>query len=142
MRTFEMENIDLDEEDPFIGMISAICFAVRSTYHTTLQATPGQLVFGRDMIFHIETVADWQHIHHRKQALINKNNQRENAKRHEHDYAVGDKVLINVADHHKMERPRVGPYTIVRTHTNGTVTIQKGNVTERLNIRQIVPFQD
>ena len=142
MRTFEVDNIDLDEEDPFIGMISAICFAVRSTYHTTLQATPGQLVFGRDMIFHIETVADWQHIHNRKQALINKNNQRENAKRHEHDYAVGDRVLINVADHHKMERPRAGPYSIVRTHTNGTVTIQKGAVTERLNIRQIVPFQD
>ena len=142
IRTWEVENIDLEDTDPFIGIVSAICFAIRSTYHTTLQATPGQVVFGRDMIFPITHITDWQQIHNRKQELINKNNERENARRHEHDYAVGEFVLINVADHHKMEKPRAGPYEIIRTHTNGTVTIQKGNVTERLNIRQVVPFQE
>jgi hypothetical protein len=29
------------------------CQAIRSTYHTTLQATPFQLVFGRDVIHNI-----------------------------------------------------------------------------------------
>ena len=62
IRTFELENIELDEDDPFAGLVSAVGFAVRSTYHTTLQATPGQLVFGRDMILPIQYVADWQHI--------------------------------------------------------------------------------
>jgi hypothetical protein len=33
--------------------------AIRSTYHTTLQATPCQLVFGRDMIHNIAFRANW-----------------------------------------------------------------------------------
>jgi transposase InsO family protein len=48
IRTFELQDNYLDEEDPWKGILSAAAFAVRSTYHTTLQKTPGQLVFGRD----------------------------------------------------------------------------------------------
>ena len=65
--TFELEDIELDEDDPFCGLISVVGFAIRSTYHTTLQATPGQLVFGRDVIFSIQYIADWQHTKNRKQ---------------------------------------------------------------------------
>ena len=51
IRTFELyDNNDLDEEDPFAGVLSATMFAMRATYHTTTQATPTQLVFGRDAI--------------------------------------------------------------------------------------------
>jgi hypothetical protein len=140
IRTFELEEIDLDEDDPFSGLVSAVGFAIRSTYHTTLQATPGQLVFGRDMIFPIQHVADWAHIKNRKQTLINKNNDRENAKRVDYDYVVGDAVLLYTPDPNKMEMPREGPYLITQVHVNGTVTIQKDSVTQRLNIRQLVPF--
>ena len=56
-------------------------FAMRSTYHTTLEATPMQLVFGRDAVLPIFHQADWQYIKAKKQRLINMNNQRENAKR-------------------------------------------------------------
>jgi len=45
IRTFDYDN--LDEADPWSGILSATMFAVRATYHTTLQATPSQLVFGR-----------------------------------------------------------------------------------------------
>jgi hypothetical protein len=37
-------------------------YAIRSTYHTTLQATPYQLVFGRDMIQNIAFRANWDQI--------------------------------------------------------------------------------
>mgnify|MGYP000694934578 CR=1 FL=1 len=47
--TFELENIELPLYDPFGCFLSATTWVIRSTYHTTLQATPGQLVFGRDM---------------------------------------------------------------------------------------------
>ena len=42
-----------EEEDPFTGVVSAVCWAaVRSTYHATLKAMPGQLlVFGREITF-------------------------------------------------------------------------------------------
>ena len=66
----------------------------------------------------------------------------ENAKRVEYDYKVGDNVLLYTPNPHKMEQPREGPYPILQVHTNGTVTLEKGAVSQRLNIRQIVPFQE
>jgi transposase InsO family protein len=142
IRTFDVDNIDLEDNDPFAGLVSAVCFAIRSTYHTTLQATPGQLVFGRDMIFPIEHIADWQLIKNRKQIMIDRNNAKENLKRIDYDYRAGEKVLIFTPDPNKMEQPREGPYEIVQVHTNGTVTLQKGPVTQRYNVRQIVPFRE
>ena len=53
IRTFELEENYLDKSNPWKGILSATAFAVRSTYHTTLMKSPGQLVFGRDMIFNI-----------------------------------------------------------------------------------------
>jgi hypothetical protein len=44
----------------------AVAFALRSTYHTTLQVTPGQLVFGRDMVLNIQHLTDWTVIKARK----------------------------------------------------------------------------
>ena len=54
IRTFDNEERAIDRSDPWTGVLSAAAFAVRSTYHTTLQATPDQLVYGRDMIFNIK----------------------------------------------------------------------------------------
>ena len=83
----------MDEEDPWSGVLAAAMFALRATYHTTTQATPMQLVFGRDAILNTVFEANWKYIQDRKQQLIRKNNQRENAKRIPDEYHVGDKVL-------------------------------------------------
>ncbi len=37
-------------------------WAVCSTYHTVLKASPGAAIFGRDMLFDIPFIADWQKI--------------------------------------------------------------------------------
>jgi hypothetical protein len=37
-------------------------WAVRSTYHTVLKASPGAAIFGQDMLFDIPFIADWQMI--------------------------------------------------------------------------------
>jgi len=81
IRTFELETNYLDQDDPWKGILSATAFAVRSTYHTTLKKTPGQLVFGRDMFFNIKHIANWEFIRQNKQKMIEKNNKAENAKR-------------------------------------------------------------
>jgi hypothetical protein len=47
------------------------------------------------MIFNIQPIANWEYIKQRKKRLINLNNKRENAKREQHVYRVGDKVLRN-----------------------------------------------
>jgi transposase InsO family protein len=80
IRTFELESNYLDEEDPWKGILSATAFAVQSTFHTSLRNTPGQLVFGRDMIYNIKHEANWDLKKKRKQQLIEKKNEAENAK--------------------------------------------------------------
>ncbi len=86
IRKFELENNYLDEEDPWKGILSATAFAVRSTFHTTLQQTPGQLVFGSGMIFDVKHTANWEYIRQRKQTIINKSNVKEISKRIYHKY--------------------------------------------------------
>ena len=80
--------------DPWSGILDATMFAAHPTYHTTLQASPMQLVFGRDAILNIKHVADWEHIWQRKQLRINPNNMRENMWQNNHKYKVGDKILV------------------------------------------------
>jgi hypothetical protein len=41
----------------------------------------------------------------------------------------------------KLSSPCMGPYAVTQVYNNGSVQIQKGIVSERVNIRQISPFQ-
>ena len=141
IRTFELQENYLDEEDPWRGILSATAFAVCATYHTTLQKSPGQLVFGRDMIFNIKHQANWEYIQNRKQDIINQNNQRENAKRIPHEYHKGDLVLLRIGTEHKYEQPYSGPHTITEVFSNGTVRIRKGAIVETVNIRRLQPYK-
>ena len=141
LRTFELEKQELDENDPWSTFLSATAFAIRSTYHTVLDATPGQIVFGRDMVLPIRFKADWAAIIKRKQQQIAKDNARENNRRIRHTYKVGDKVLLTKPGIlPKMSTPREGPYKIIRVFTNGTVRIQRGVVASRVNIRRLTPY--
>ena len=92
------------------------------------------------MIFNIQHSANWEYIKKRKQHLIDKNNERENAKRIPHEYKVGDKVLLTKGTENKYEQPRSGPHPIIQIFQNGTVEIQKGAVSEVVNIRRITPY--
>jgi hypothetical protein len=142
VRTFDLEENYLDDNDPWKGILSATAFAVRSTYHTTLKKTPGQLIFGRDMILNIKHEANWEYIKQQKQKLINKNNERENKNRVPHQYQIGDKVLLNRGTENKYEIPYEGPYTVLEVNDNGTVRLQMKSVSDIVNIRRIVPFKD
>jgi transposase InsO family protein len=142
IRTFELEDNYLDEEDPWKGILSATAFAVRSTYHTTLQNSPGQLVFGRDMIFNIQHKANWEFIRQRKQQLIDKNNKRENSKRKQYVYKEGDLVLLKVGTENKYEAPYSGPFNILKINDNGTVRLKVKSVVDTYNIRQLIPYHD
>jgi len=56
----------------------SIRYSINISHYTT--NTPGQLVFGRDTIFNVKHEANWEFIRKRKQQLIEKNNNAENAK--------------------------------------------------------------
>jgi hypothetical protein len=141
IRTFAKE--DLDEEDPWGGILAATMFAVRATYHTTMQATPAQLVFGRDSIINTKFEANWAYIKERKEKLIAQNNKRENAARILHTYKTHDKVLYrNTMDSKFSELPWKGPFEITEVNQNGTVKLKMGKVTDTINIRNIKPFRE
>jgi hypothetical protein len=53
LRSFDLEKEDLEEDNPFEYFLQSTAWANKSTYHTILQASPCQLVFGRDMIHNI-----------------------------------------------------------------------------------------
>ena len=72
--TFEVHQAELDEDNPFAGLLSAMMFAVHATYHTTLQATPLQLVFSQDTILNVKFKSDWEEIRRQKQQCIHLNN--------------------------------------------------------------------
>ena len=140
IRTFDLENNYIDEKDPFKGVLAATAFAVRSTYHTTLKKMPGQLVFGRDMIFNIQHVANWEFIRHNKQKHIDKNNKAENAKCQAHLYQKGDLVLLQRGTENKYESPYQGPFSILKVNDNGTVCLKAGAVKDTYNIRRLTPY--
>ena len=144
IRTFSIhQNEDLDEESPWDGILSAIRFAVRSTVHSTLQATPMQLVFGRDAIFNILHKANWRYIQERKQRIINKNNAKENSKRIDYTYRVGQLVLVKVDQSTKYGSDSyLGPFPIVQVdEETGMVLLREGTVTDVYNIRNITPYK-
>ncbi len=136
IRTFEAQDQDLDEDDPWLGILSATMFALRATYHTTLQATPMQLAFGRDAILNTTFEANWKFIQERKQRIIRKNNQRENRKRIPHRYKRNDLVLLNdeTTKAKYGRNPWKGPFRIIKVNNNGTVRLKMGKVTNTLNI--------
>ena len=142
IRTFSIaDNPDITDNDPWAGILNAAAFAVRATVHTTTQATPMQLVFGRDAILNIQMEANWKRIKERKQALIIANNKRENNKRLPHTYRVGDQILIRKDWDSKYGSDAYkGPYEIVEVRSNGTVRVNEGRVTDTYNIRMITPY--
>ena len=65
MITFDVSNIV--NNNPWSGILVANMFAVRETYHTTLQASAMQLIFRQDSILNIKHFVDWEHIRQRRQ---------------------------------------------------------------------------
>ena len=139
LRTYQLEDEELKDRDPFRPFLAAAAFAIRSTFHTILRATPGQLVYGRDMVLPIQFKADWAAIQQQKQKETKRNNERENKSRIPFEYKVEGKVLLKtpglIAKH---KTPRTGPYEIEQVYSNGTIRIRRGQISDRVNIR--VPY--
>ena len=140
IRSFEVNKST--DRNPWAAILAAVMFAVRTTVHTTLQATPAQLVFGRDAIMNIPFEADWKIIQLRKQERIKKDNERENAKRLPYKYKVGQSVLVSADALDKFSTtPYQGPYKILKVNNNGTLQIQMGAITDTVNIRRVHPYR-
>jgi hypothetical protein len=100
-------------------------------------------LFGRDFIYNISYGANSnriQKIKH-KQDIINRFNQKENKSQIPYEYKVGDQMLLETPRIlRKLSTPCTGPYPVTNVYKNGTISIQKGIVSERVNIRRITRF--
>jgi hypothetical protein len=70
LRTHRFSETEMDTEDPWTDI-----FAIRSTCHSTLEATPGQLVFNRDMVLPVKFNADRAYISQKRLRQTQKDNQ-------------------------------------------------------------------
>jgi hypothetical protein len=104
-------------------------WAILSTHHTVLKASPVAAIFGRDMLFDIPLIADWKTIREHRQKLTDLNTAHENEGRIDHDYKVGQKRLVqNESILCKAQSVwQKDPWEITTVHTNGTIMIQHRN---------------
>jgi hypothetical protein len=119
-------------------------WAICSTYHTVLKASPGAAMFGCNMLFNIPFIANWNKIGDYRQCQTDLNTAHENSKQVDYDYKVGNKVLLTeegiLCKAQSLYSKK--PWTIVTIHTNGNIRIQCGTKLERLNIRRVTPFTE
>ena len=141
VKTKELDKFIFDYIDPWGEILSSIGWAIRASYHSTLQATPAELVFGRDMLFNLKKAINWKAITENKRKQIARDNIRENSVRIPHEYKVGDEVLrLKKGIKRKYSKHKSDPYQVTAIHTNGTVTIRQGAKRQRISIRNIEPY--
>ena len=127
--------------DDAIGITNRV---MRCAANTSLQGmAPGALVFGRDMNLNIPFITDILSLSANRQMQTDLRLMRANSKRIRHEYSVGDQVYVfnHLDTRDKLKPAWIGPYPILRVHTNNTVTIQRGQVHERMSIRRIKPVK-
>jgi hypothetical protein len=142
LRTAEIDMANTVAPSDIDAFLTNAAWAIRSTYHTVLKASPGAAIFGRDMLFDIPFLADWNKIGDYRQHQTDLNTARENRSRRDWDYKVGDQVLLRKDGILRKSESRYesDPWTITSVHTNGTIRVQCGTKSERLNIRRVIPY--
>ncbi len=99
LRTAELDmakSVVPDDVDVFIDNAA---WAIRSTYHTVLKASPCAAIFGRDMLFDIPFLANWNKIGDYRQSQTDRSAERENNKRVDYDPKLNTTNEYNHAMH-------------------------------------------
>jgi hypothetical protein len=94
LRIAELDMANTVTPDDVDVFLNNAAWAICSTYHTVLKASPGTAIFGRDMLFDILFIADWKEIGGYRQCQTDLNTAHINSKQVDYDYKVGDKVLL------------------------------------------------
>ena len=68
--TKDLDNKVFDHIYPWGETLEYISWVIRAYYHHTIMVTPGQYVFGRDMLFNLTSFIDWQVVTAAKQRQL------------------------------------------------------------------------
>ena len=128
-------------------LIQVCAFALRATSPARGTYSPAQLAFGYDMIFWQKVLIDWERIKALRVKFVEENNAKENKKRLECKYKVGDRVhlvlqAVQTAQQGKFSPSTYtrGPFIITEMIANGTIKIQCGTYVDVVSIRWITPY--
>lgn len=78
--------------------LQTIAFAHRAGYHRILGMSPAQVLFQRDMIVNQPKSCSLEKLLEQKLKQMKEDNQRENSKRQEYEYRIGDLVMLNKSE--------------------------------------------
>lgn len=62
LRTFKLTDYEFNSDDHWNDLLAGVAWVVHSSFHRILQATPGQLVFGQDMLLNRKFIVNWEDI--------------------------------------------------------------------------------
>jgi hypothetical protein len=141
LHTADIDTTDTVNESDIADFLTNAAWAVCSTYHAVLKTSPGAAIIGWDMLLDIPFLANWSKIGECRQKQTDKNTDRENSARVDWDYQPNDKVLLRKDSilHKTESQYESDPWTITSVHTNGTIRVQCGTKSERINIRRVTP---
>ena len=130
-------------EQKIDNALATCVHALRCAVNHTMKTLPGAMVFNRDMLMNVQLIADLASIRGRQQELILDNNiMRQNKKRIDYNYHVGELVKMQIHDPLKLSKKFKGPYRINQVNTNSTVSLQiQPHITTTINIRKIEPYK-
>ncbi|KAJ8538907.1 hypothetical protein ON010_g12963 [Phytophthora cinnamomi] len=117
-----------DLQDQLETALDYAAYAIRASYHTVLRASPAQLLFGEDMLTRQVHFANWNYLSKQRFIAILQDNERENLKRMQHFYRVGDNVMLRVPARERKKTDPVskGPFVVKAVHDNDTVMLDTG----------------
>ncbi|KAE9310025.1 hypothetical protein PF008_g20555 [Phytophthora fragariae] len=131
-----------DLNDQLEVVLDYAAYAIRASYRTVLRASPAQLLFGEDKITRELNFANWSFLSKQRFMAILQDNDRENRKRIQHFYRVGDNVMLRIPARERKKTDPVskGPFIIKTVYDNGNVLLDTGSTEYRTNIRRIFPY--
>lgn len=132
----------MEAEQLIDNALSTTSHITRCAIPRSLGTSPGALILQRDMLLDLPIITDLFRIQQRRQVLIDENLRRQNRKRRDYDYRIGQEVLVKTLNPGKLQPRAHGPYHIQQVYASGTVDILRRNrIMERINIRGIIPFR-
>ena len=96
-------------------IIESVASDIKSPYHFNLCFTPGQAVFGRDMLFNLMSLVYWRVVTARKQRKIYIGSSHGNTRQVRHECIVGDLVYVDkMGIYHNTQNKNNEPYRITK----------------------------
>ncbi len=143
LRTAEFDMAKSVKASDIDVFLSDAAWAIQSTYHAVLKASPGAAIFGQDMLFNILFITDLKIIGEHRQQLANLNTACENKGRIDYDYKVGQKVFVR---NDGILRKTESRYLKDPGQLHQSVWMEQSlfnwNKSERMNIQQSKPFEE